>query len=142
MKFNDLFVGDTINFASYPELGTCIISSYQDPTEGQIKILFCSNDGKCYPVVEGEEFKHLSTEIMIPYDTEVDLVSRRDHTENVFDAISYQGNKIVYSSEKDNMFITKEQDHYNIYEIDNCNIILISNKCTSYEDALLLTYAE
>lgn len=139
MKFNELYVGDTFNFTEAGfMLGTCMITSMSDINAGDIKLIYSSATNKCYPITSAEEFKVLDTEIELSMFTEVQLICR-NLVEDVYNAISYLGNRIVYSSRKDEVFITKTDSRYSIYTTKHNKTRLIG-KATSIEDAIEQTY--
>lgn len=136
MKFNELFVGDTFNFASNSTLaGTYFISCYTDELAGDIKVLMSSETSKCYHIMESDKLKIHDMYIEVPNDEEVELLTR-SLEENPYNGISYLGNKIVYSSEKDNLIITRRSDilKYDVY------VYLIHTKTfKTFEDCLKYT---
>ena len=141
MKFNELFVGDVFNFTNNDtDLGTCILTCVSVTDAGDIKLIYNSTNNRCYSITESNgEFKLLNGEIMLPFDTNVELITKSSH-DDVYNAISYHGACIVYSCKEDQVFITKDKNT-GIYDVFSTkNGLKLIGVAHEYDDALKYTF--
>lgn len=141
MKFNELFVGDVFNFVNNDtDLGTCILTSLSEIDAGDIKLIYNSSDNRCYSISESDgEFKLINGEVILPFDAEIELLTKSSH-DNVYNAVSYNGARIVYSCKEDQVFITKDKNTGVYDTFSTKNGIELIGVSYEYDDALKYTF--